>query len=136
VITGVLFDLDGVLADTEPLHFAAARATLLDLGVDVGVEEYRVHWIAEGGGWEYACRTYGLALGPEELRARKAVRFRELLRDGLRERPGARAALARLRPAFRLAVAQHGAAEADVTAPSTWRRCSIVVAREDYAEAK
>jgi HAD superfamily hydrolase (TIGR01509 family) len=139
VITGVLFDLDGVLADTEPLHFAAARATLLDLGVDVGVEEYCVHWIAEGGGWEYACRTYGLALGPEELRARKAVRFRELLRDGLRERPGARAALARLRPAFRLAVATNTVrVEADVMLARLDMAAllDVVVAREDYAEAK
>ena len=31
----MLFDLDGVLADTEPLHWTAYREVLLELGVDV-----------------------------------------------------------------------------------------------------
>ena len=28
VVTGVVFDLDGVLVDTEPVHFAATQAML------------------------------------------------------------------------------------------------------------
>ena len=58
----MLFDLDGVLADTEPLHWTAYREVLLELGVDVGIEEYRRRFISHGGGPEYACEAYRLPL--------------------------------------------------------------------------
>ena len=104
-VRGVLFDLDGVLADTEPLHWAAYREVLLELGVDVGIEEYRRRFISRGGGPEYACEAYRLPLSADELRARKLPRYLALLRRGVRPRPGARAALERLRGPFRTAVA-------------------------------
>ncbi|TMA89009.1 MAG: HAD family phosphatase, partial [Deltaproteobacteria bacterium] len=44
VIRAVLFDLDGVLADTERLQWAAYRRILAAFGVEVGLEEYRRHW--------------------------------------------------------------------------------------------
>jgi beta-phosphoglucomutase-like phosphatase (HAD superfamily) len=40
MIRAVIFDLDGTLADTEPLHFAAFREVLLPLGVELGRDEY------------------------------------------------------------------------------------------------
>jgi HAD superfamily hydrolase (TIGR01509 family) len=105
MIRGVLFDLDGTLADTEPLQWEAYRRVLGPLGVDVGMDEYRRHWIAVEGGAEYACRTYALPCDAAELRARKTVEYRRLIAAGVRPRPGARAALERLRAATRLAVA-------------------------------
>jgi HAD superfamily hydrolase (TIGR01509 family) len=105
VIRGVLFDLDGTLADTERLQWQAYRRVLLDYGVDVGLEEYRVRWIAVDGGPEYACSTYALPFGPLELRARKTAVYRTLIRGGVQPMPGARAALERLRPTHRLALA-------------------------------
>jgi HAD superfamily hydrolase (TIGR01509 family) len=139
VIQGVLFDMDGVLADTERLHWAAYRSVLLEHGVDVGLEEYRRHFIARGGGPEYACRTYALPMSADELRARKAPRYLALLRQGVQALPGARAALERLRRTQRLAVATNAArVEADLVlgglalAPLL----DAVVTREDYASAK
>ena len=67
MLRAVLFDLDGVLADTERLHWAAYAEVLRGYGVEVGIEEYRRHFIARGGGPEYACRTYRLPLTPDEL---------------------------------------------------------------------
>ena len=40
MIRAVIFDLDGTLADTEPIHFAAFREVLLPLGVELGRDEY------------------------------------------------------------------------------------------------
>jgi beta-phosphoglucomutase-like phosphatase (HAD superfamily) len=40
MIRAVIFDLDGTLADTESLHFAAFREVLQPLGVELGREEY------------------------------------------------------------------------------------------------
>ena len=75
------------------------RACSLEFGVDVGLEEYRRHLIAPGGGPEYACRTYAPAASRRTSCARGRRRvYLALLRDGRRARcPGARAALERLR---------------------------------------
>ena len=101
----MLFDLDGVLADTEPLHWAAYREVLLELGVDVGIEEYRHKFISRGGGPEYAVEAYRLPITADELRARKLPRYLDRLQRGVPPRPGARAALERLRRGWRTAVA-------------------------------
>ena len=135
----MLFDLDGVLADTEPLHWAAYREVLLELGVDVGIEEYRRRFISQGGGPEYACETYRLPLTPDELRARKLPRYLALLRRGVKPRPGARAALERLRGRFRTAVATNSVrAEVELILGSLGLAplLDAVVAREDYRDAK
>jgi HAD superfamily hydrolase (TIGR01509 family) len=135
----VLFDLDGVLADTEPLHWAAYREVLLELGVDVGIEEYRQRFISQGGGPEYACEAYHLPLTPDELRARKLPRYLDLIRRDVRPRPGARAALERLRGRFRTAVATNSVrAEVELILGSLGLGglLDAVVAREDYRDPK
>jgi beta-phosphoglucomutase len=40
VIRAVIFDLDGTLADTEPLHFAAFNDVLRPDGIEIGFEDY------------------------------------------------------------------------------------------------
>jgi HAD superfamily hydrolase (TIGR01509 family) len=139
VIHAVLFDLDGTLADTEPLQWRAYRQVLEPFGVDVGMEEYRVHWIAADGGAEYACEQYALPIDAEELRRRKAVAYRGLVAAGVAPCPGAREALERLAPHYRLAIATNTVrVEANLVlghlgiAP----RLEAVVAREDYVDAK
>lgn len=41
----ILFDFDGVLLDSEPIHFACWREVLLPLGIDLDWETYRQHCI-------------------------------------------------------------------------------------------
>ena len=138
-IRGVLFDLDGTLADTEPLQWEAYRRTLRPFGVDVGREEYAWRWIAVEGGPEWACRTYALPIDAAELRRRKAIEYRALVAAGVPPRPGACAALERLRGVYRLAVATHTVrAEADVVLGQLGVRAllDVVVAREDYDRPK
>jgi HAD superfamily hydrolase (TIGR01509 family) len=139
VVRAVLFDLDGVLADTERLHWAAYRDVLLEYGVDVGIEEYRHRFIINGGGPEYACRTYRLAVTPHELRARKAERYLTRLRAGVRVRPGARAALARLHATHRTAIATNAErAEVDFIVDRLGLAdvVDVTIARCDYARPK
>ena len=139
MIRGVIFDLDGVIADTERLQWAAYRDVLLGFGVDVGIEEYRRHWIRDGLGPEYACRTYALPIDPDELRVRKAARYEGMLRDGIAPCPGAVAALARLHRTHRVGLATN---TARVEVGFILAQLGVApffhatVAREDYARAK
>jgi HAD superfamily hydrolase (TIGR01509 family) len=139
MIRGVLFDLDGVLADSERLQWAAYRRVLAEFGVDVGMDEYRVHWIATGGGPEYACRTYGLPITPAELRARKGPVYLAIAAEQVVARAGAREALERLRPTHRLALATNSTrAEVEVILGrlGIGGHLDAIVAREDYTRAK
>jgi HAD superfamily hydrolase (TIGR01509 family) len=139
VVHGVVFDLDGVIADTERLHWAAYREVLLEFGVDLGLEEYRRHWIAGGFGPEHACRTYALPLTPAALRARKAPVYLALLERGVRACPGAPEALARLHPVHRIGLATNTARrEVDLILDQLGvaARFHATVAREDYAQPK
>ncbi len=139
MIRGIIFDLDGVIADTERIQWAAYRQVLREFGVDVGIEEYRREFIAAGFGPECVCRTYALPITPDELRARKAPVYQAMLRDGVASCPGAAAALARLRPTHRLALATNTARiEVDflLARIGVADRFDATVAREDYARPK
>jgi HAD superfamily hydrolase (TIGR01509 family) len=139
VIRGVIFDLDGVIADTERLQWEAYRRVLREFGVEVGLEEYRREWIATGAGPEWACRTYALPFGPDELRARKAAVYDPLLREGVEPCPGAPAALARLHATHRVGLATNSARpEVDwiLARLGVAALFHVTVTREDYARAK
>ena len=93
---GILFDLDGVLIDSERLYYRAYSAVLAEFGVSVTPQVYGREWISSGMGPEYAVRTFGLPIPPEEVRARKNPIYSRLLRDEVALMPGAREALERL----------------------------------------
>src|SRR5437867_13126726 len=94
--SAVIFDLDGVLIDSEELQFQAYAEVLAGYGVTIGRAEYGREWITAGGGPEYAVRTYGLAVHPDTLRAMKEPVYDRLLAAHVRLMPGAMSALARL----------------------------------------
>jgi HAD superfamily hydrolase (TIGR01509 family) len=88
MITTVIFDLDGLLADTEPLHCRAYQQALRSQGAWLTESEYIEHWVRAGNGigeWVARC---GLDLDPVALRAVKSKLFLELLASSLRPMDG------------------------------------------------
>jgi HAD superfamily hydrolase (TIGR01509 family) len=135
----VIFDLDGVLIDSEALQYKAYGQVLARFGVSVSVEEYGVHWIAAGRGPEYAVATYALPVQPDALRALKDPVYHEILRQEVTLMPGAIDALARLQPRFPIALATNSNRQdaGFVLEHFGLRRFfTAVVTREDYTLAK
>ena len=56
-VAAVIFDLDGVLVDTEPLHLAATRALVAP--AELRLEDYR-RFIGRGGFEDWLRATYGI----------------------------------------------------------------------------
>ena len=74
----LLFDFDGVLADSEPVHHSAWNQTLKPLGIQLDWDDYRKHFV--GITDEVALRDHlGIREGGEALVAQK----QELFRQGL-----------------------------------------------------
>ncbi len=105
MITTVIFDLDGLLADTEWLHCQAYQLALFEHHVGLTAADYGEHWVRRGKGiQEWLCQ-HGFELDPGALRARKAIHFQALLRSSLRPMEGAADLLDRLTGTMRIGLA-------------------------------
>ena len=145
----VLFDFDGVLADTEPIHWACWAETLsgLGVGIELSWEIYRANCIGVadrnmlGFLASLAARPDGLKIDPESLRPQYA-RKKELFRQRIREASPCAAetvALIRSLTDYRLAVVtSSGRAEVEPVLERSGirERFEAVVFGEDVARHK
>ena len=105
MITTIIFDLDGLLADTEKLHWRAYRETLQAHEADLTEADYAEHWVRTGKGIGEWVKQQGLSLDPLAIRAQKSRRYLELLATELRPMDGALKLLETLRGSKKLALA-------------------------------
>jgi HAD superfamily hydrolase (TIGR01509 family) len=105
MISTAIFDLDGLLADTETLHCQAYQMTFAEHGIDLKTEDYAEHWIRHGKGIVDWVTQQGLNFDPLALRQRKSEHYLNLLDSSLRPMDGALELLDRLHGRFRLALA-------------------------------
>ena len=89
MITTVIFDLDGLLADTEPLHCRACQDALQSEGASLTKADYIEHWVRSGKGIADWVALHGLNVDPLALRVKKSARYLELLASSLRPMDGA-----------------------------------------------
>jgi HAD superfamily hydrolase (TIGR01509 family) len=83
-LQAVVLDFDGVIADTEPLHFEACRDVLAPFGIALTAEEYAEHYIgvADRKALADAGRAHGIEVDArllDDLIARKAEVLRHVL---------------------------------------------------------
>jgi HAD superfamily hydrolase (TIGR01509 family) len=89
MITTVIFDLDGLLADTEPLHCRAYQDALQSEGASLTEADYIEHWVRSGKGIADWVALHSLNVDPLALRVKKSARYLELLASSLRPMDGA-----------------------------------------------
>ncbi len=140
-LRGLLCDLDGTLADSEPLHCTAWLATLSE---GFGIE-YDDHWFEQWIGTsdqvvaQYVVREHSLDISENHLVAHKQGRFHEAVANYGRTFPGVDAALERVAARFPLAIATNsGRKDADVMIGATGldRYTSISVTASDVKNMK
>jgi len=110
VLRAIVFDFDGVIANSEPLHFRAFRDVLAEDGLLLTERDYFDRYLGfdDVGAFEAMLRDRGeTAAGMRvvELVARKAVRLEILERDTSVLFPGAADAVRRAAAAVPIAIA-------------------------------
>jgi beta-phosphoglucomutase len=89
----VIFDFDGVIVDTEPIHYAAFQRVLEPLGLGFTWEEYVETYIGfdDRDAFRHVYSSHGTNLRQEELHElieQKALFFAEVIRSGVSAYPG------------------------------------------------
>jgi HAD superfamily hydrolase (TIGR01509 family) len=106
----IVFDFDGVLADSEPLHLRAFQETLATAGITLTAEDYYARYLGydDEGAFKAVLADAGRLLDGQDLRALvddKSRRLPALLSAPGVLMPGARACVERLAQARPLAIA-------------------------------
>jgi beta-phosphoglucomutase len=109
-LRAIVFDFDGVIANSEPLHFRAFRDVLAQEGVELTMQAYYERFLGydDRGVFSAVSVERGLAWSPpnvSRLVARKAICLEELERDVSVLFPGAAEAIRRAAAAVPLAIA-------------------------------
>ncbi len=110
MIRAIVFDFDGVIANSEPLHFLGFRDVLREENTELTENAYYTRYLGfdDAGAFAAIESDQGLAWPPgkvADLVARKAARMEELERGVSVLFPGAREAIERLAAECPLAIA-------------------------------
>jgi HAD superfamily hydrolase (TIGR01509 family) len=110
VLRAIVFDFDGVIANSEPLHFRGYRDVLAEESIELTEPDYYAHYLGfdDVGAFEAIGRRQGAVWSRERIRdlvSRKAVRLEELERDISVLFPGAADAIRRASEAMPIAIA-------------------------------
>jgi len=109
-LEAVVFDFDGVIANSEPLHFRAYERVLAREGVTLSEHDYFARYLGfdDVGAFEAIADDRGLTWTPRDvaaLVARKAIELEALERDASVLFPGAADAIARAAAVVPIAIA-------------------------------
>ena len=93
-LQAIVFDFDGVIADSEPLHLRAFQRTLADHDLTLTAADYYSAYLGydDAGVFAAVARDRGVALTEQQLNAlveKKGVYIQELLKAGEILFPGA-----------------------------------------------
>jgi len=144
VLRAIVFDFDGVIANSEPLHFRAFRDVLVRRGVELTEPDYYARYLGfdDLGAFRAIAKDRGRSWSAAELTsltANKAERMEALERDASVLFPGAADAIRRAADAVPIAIAS-GALGAEIRrvldGANLTHHFKAIVAAEDTAAGK
>jgi beta-phosphoglucomutase len=92
-LTAIIFDFDGVIADTEPLHFSSFRQTLAEIGINLTESDYYANYLGydDRGCFLAALTAHHYSIDPATvapLMQRKAHAYLDAVKNHLIIFPG------------------------------------------------
>ncbi len=143
-LQAIVFDFDGVIANSEPLHLRAFQDVLAEEGVTLTDRSYYTNYLGydDWGVFAAVARDQGITMTPEKVTAlvdRKGVRIQDMLRAGEVLFPGAGDFIAQAASAVPVAIAsgaQRHEIEEILDATGLRPHFEIIVAAGDTAEGK
>jgi len=144
MIKAIVFDFDGVLADSEPLHLRAYQAVLSPLGITLTREDYYAHYLGydDEGVFKALAAAHAVAMDAPRLQALIAEKtrvFDAIIESGDILYPGAVACVERMAAAYPLGIAS-GALRHEIEAvlhgAGLERHFRFIVASGDTPEGK
>ena len=93
MVKAIVFDFDGVVVDTEPLHYRAFVAAMSDHSVEFDYDHYQKHYIGydDRDGFAAICKDHQIDMSSGRLRSLidlKAEAFESMVVSGLDPLPG------------------------------------------------
>jgi beta-phosphoglucomutase len=143
-IEAVIFDFNGVLVDDESVHFALFREILEQQGVVITERDYHERYLGydDRECFRAALTDAGQTVDRRRLDglvARKAVRYVEVARHGLRYFPAAREAIESLSARWPIAICS-GALRAEIELAlqnlGQFERVAAIISAEDTEKCK
>lgn len=109
-LQAIVFDFDGVIANSEPLHLLAYQMVLREEGIDLSAHDYYHRYLGydDVGMFQVMARDRGLAMDQARLTdliARKGQRLKSLLDSGSVLFPGAKEFIAQAAARVPIAIA-------------------------------
>ena len=110
MLSVIIFDLDGLLVDSEPLQFQAYQKAFADFGIEFNRGDWpKWHQLeASASRWIGA---HNLVVDAEAVRAKKKEYYDELVDNKLTLKPGARKLIESISDSYRLCVASGSRSE-------------------------
>ena len=144
VVAGVVFDFDGVIADTEALHLRAYQDTIVNTDLSLSPSTYYERYLGydDVGVFKALAQDSDVVLGHDQIRqliTDKGRRFESLLGTGQVLFPGAAACVRRLASVTDLAVASgalHHEIEHILARAALREYFTVIVAADDIDETK
>lgn len=99
----LLFDLDGLLVDSEPLQFRSYQHALGQFGVSLDLKAW-IQWHSVEASIARWISDQGLEIDPEEVRNVKKAHYDQLVESELELKPGAKALVEKCAQEFELGV--------------------------------
>ena len=144
MLRAVIFDFDGVIANTEHIHLGAFQRTLAGEGVELTEEDYYANYLAYDDKTLFI-KLYedrGLELGAALLTAlmdRKSLHYDEMIEGNIEILPGAADFIRSLAGKYRLAIGS-GALESEILRVLDFaglrESFEVVVGADDIANCK
>jgi beta-phosphoglucomutase len=109
-VQAIVFDFDGVLADSEPLHLRVYQEILEPHGIHLGEATYREKYLGfdDEGAFQQIAADNDLLLGDEEIElliTQKSRRFQQIVSSGDVLYPSAASCVRRLAAAWPIGIA-------------------------------